>query len=86
MYRILEEFCSTNPEDKKFYIQRKTICQWKTIQLTENGLSEDLSFDSYQEAETHMYKNYFNRGLGGRISKLSTGIYTFIPYSYNTYM
>lgn len=71
-YRIVSEktINSAREEKKFFYIQKSTSwlkrrmgTYWKFIYYTEDVKHNRPVFESYQEAEEYLYKNYF-RGYG----------------------
>ena len=91
MYRIIstKTIGSGNKEEKElFYIQRKSSwlkrkflgIYWSYINTVEDVKEFTKSFDSYKEAETYLYKNYFNDY--GEVFK-SGNVYSFRKFYFN---
>lgn len=89
MYRIIstKTIGSSKEEKELFYIQRKSSflkrkllgIYWSYIHTVEDVKEYTKSFDSYEEAETYLYKTYFNDY--GQVCK-SGNLYSFYKYTF----
>ena len=87
-YRIVSEktINSGKEEQELFYIQkynswfkRKLGFYWEFIHYHEDVKHHRPCFNSYEDAETYLYKNYFK--YYGEVFK-SSNVYSFTKYSF----
>lgn len=78
-YRISNTI-SNDLKDAQYYIERKGMFIWKRIRIKENGDSNLLTFNSYNEAECYLIDKYCRNQ--GQIYQPRPNEYHYVAYSY----
>jgi hypothetical protein len=78
IYNIDGFIRDSNNYSVKYLIQKKTLFGWKNVTTDELNTSKKVAFNTYEEAESYMFKTYF---IDGNVTQ-SNNVYVNTKYYY----